>query len=428
MLTRIDLRGVPGDLRALLATEESGADLAAAVGEIITAVRTGGDAALRTLTARFDGVDIEDVLVSPGAIAEAAEQISPGLRAGLELARDQILAWHEAQREKEARHERLGVEVHERVVPVDRAGCYVPGGLAQYPSSVLMTAIPARVAGVPEVILCTPPGPGGAVSPSVLAAASIAGVDAVYRVGGVQAIAAMAYGTESIRPVDVVVGPGNAYVAEAKRQVYGVVGIEGLAGPSEVAIVADDTVDPAWVAADLIAQAEHGPGGAVTVIVWDDAVADRVDLALETLLMTTPRRAEAQATLEAGGRVVIVADPPTAVDVANAIAPEHLELMCADAELLTPLVRSAGAVFVGAYAPAVLGDYVAGTNHVLPTGGTARFSSALRVANFQKHIHVVRASAAAVQRVGPAARVVAEAEGLHAHADALRMREESGSE
>ncbi|HVJ99068.1 MAG TPA: histidinol dehydrogenase, partial [Acidimicrobiia bacterium] len=395
---------------------------------IITSVRTGGDTALRTLTARFDGVDIEDVLVSPGAIAEALEQISPGLRAGLELARDQILAWHEAQREKEARHERLGVEVHERVVPVDRAGCYVPGGLAQYPSSVLMTAIPARVAGVPEVILCTPPGPGGAVSPSVLVAASIAGVDAVYRVGGVQAIAAMAYGTESIRPVDVVVGPGNAYVAEAKRQVYGVVGIEGLAGPSEVAIVADDSVDPAWVAADLLAQAEHGPGGAVTVIVWDDAVADRVDLALETLLMTTARRAEAQATLEAGGRVVIVADPPTAVEVANAIAPEHLELMCDDAELLTPLVRSAGAVFVGAYAPAVLGDYVAGTNHVLPTGGTARFSSALRVANFQKHIHVVRASAAAVQRVGPAARVVAEAEGLHAHADALRMREESGSE
>ena len=428
MLTRIDLRGVPGDLRALLATGESGADLSAAVGEIISAVRTGGDAALRTLTARFDGVDIEDVLVSPGAIAEAVDQISPGLRAGLELARDQILAWHEAQREKEARHERLGVEVHERVVPVDRAGCYVPGGLAQYPSSVLMTAIPARVAGVPEVILCTPPGPGGAVSPSVLVAASIAGVDAVYRVGGVQAIAAMAYGTESIRPVDVVVGPGNAYVAEAKRQVYGVVGIEGLAGPSEVAIVADDTVDPAWVAADLLAQAEHGPGGAVTVIVWDDAVADRVDLALETLLMTTARRAEAQATLEAGGRVVIVADPPTAVEVANAIAPEHLELMCEDAELLTPLVRSAGAVFVGAYAPAVLGDYVAGTNHVLPTGGTARFSSALRVANFQKHIHVVRASAAAVQRVGPAARVVAEAEGLHAHADALRMREESGSE
>jgi histidinol dehydrogenase len=428
MLTRIDLRGVPGDLRALLATEDSGADLAAAVGDIITAVRTGGDDQLRELTARFDGVDIEDVLVSPGAIAEALEQISPGLRAGLELARDQILAWHEAQREKEARHERLGVEVHERVVPVDRAGCYVPGGLARYPSSVLMTAIPARVAGVPEVILCTPPGAGGAVSPSVLAAASIAGVDAVYRVGGVQAIAAMAYGTESVRPVDVIVGPGNAYVAEAKRQVFGVVGIDSVSGPSEVAIVADDTVDPAWVAADLIAQAEHGPGGAVTVIVWDDDVADRVDLALETLLMTTARREEAQATIETGGRVVLVDDPPAAVDVANAIAPEHLELMCADAELLTPLVRSAGAVFVGAFAPAVLGDYVAGTNHVLPTGGTARFSSALRVADFQKHIHVVRASADALHRVGPAARVVAEEEGLHAHADALRMREEGSPE
>jgi histidinol dehydrogenase len=424
MLTRIDLRGVPGDLRTLLATEDAGPDVAAAVGEIIASVRAGGDAELRKLTARFDGVDLDDVFVSPGAIAEALEQISPGLRAALELARDQILAWHEAQREKEARHERLGIEVHEMVIPVDRAGCYVPGGRAQYPSSVLMTAIPARVAGVPEVILCVPPGPDGAVASSVLAAAAIAGVDAVYRVGGVQAIAAMAYGTESIRPVDVIVGPGNAYVAEAKRQVFGTVGIDGLAGPSEVAIVADDTVDAMWVAADLLAQAEHGPGGAVTVIVWDDDVADRVDLALETLLVTTPRSDEAQATLESGGRVVFVADPPAAVEAANAIAPEHLQLMCADAELLVPLVRHAGAVFVGPYAPAVLGDYVAGTNHVLPTGGTARFASALRVADFQKHVHVVRADAAAVERVGPATRILAEEEGLFAHADALRLREE----
>jgi histidinol dehydrogenase len=424
MLTRIDLRGVPGDLRTLLATEDAGPDVAPAVGEIIASVRAGGDAELRKLTARFDGVDLDDVFVSPGAIAEALEQISPGLRAALELARDQILAWHEAQREKEARHERLGIEVHEMVIPVDRAGCYVPGGRAQYPSSVLMTAIPARVAGVPEVILCVPPGPDGAVASSVLAAAAIAGVDAVYRVGGVQAIAAMAYGTESIRPVDVIVGPGNAYVAEAKRQVFGTVGIDGLAGPSEVAIVADDTVDAMWVAADLLAQAEHGPGGAVTVIVWDDDVADRVDLALETLLVTTPRSDEAQATLESGGRVVFVADPPAAVEAANAIAPEHLQLMCADAELLVPLVRHAGAVFVGPYAPAVLGDYVAGTNHVLPTGGTARFASALRVADFQKHVHVVRADAAAVERVGPATRILAEEEGLFAHADALRLREE----
>jgi histidinol dehydrogenase len=277
------------------------------------------------------------------------------------------------------------------------------------------------------VILCVPPGPDGAVASSVLAAAAIAGVDAVYRVGGVQAIAAMAYGTESIRPVDVIVGPGNAYVAEAKRQVFGTVGIDGLAGPSEVAIVADDTVDAMWVAADLLAQAEHGPGGAVTVIVWDDDVADRVDLALETLLVTTPRSDEAQATLETGGRVVFVADPAAAVEAANAIAPEHLQLMCADAELLVPLVRHAGAVFVGPYAPAVLGDYVAGTNHVLPTGGTARFTSALRVADFQKHVHVVRADAAAVERVGPATRVLAEEEGLYAHADALRLREEGRS-
>jgi histidinol dehydrogenase len=252
----------------------------------------------------------------------------------------------------------------------------------------------------------------------------VAGVDAVYRVGGAQAIAALAFGTETIAPVDVIVGPGNAYVAEAKRQVFGVVGIDGIAGPSEVAIVADQTVDPAWVAADLLAQAEHGPGGAVTLIVWDDAVAERVDLALETLLLATARRADAESTLQAGGRVIFVEDAGRAVDVANAIAPEHLELMCEDAALLVPLVRHAGAVFVGPYAPAVLGDYVAGTNHVLPTGGTARFASALRVADFQKHVHVVCADAAAFERVADATRTIAMTEGLQAHADAVRLRQE----
>jgi histidinol dehydrogenase len=317
-----------------------------------------------------------------------------------------------------------GVEVHEVVTPVDRAGCYVPGGRAAYPSSVLMTALPARVAGVREVVLCVPPGPDGNVAPPILFAAEIAGVDDVFTVGGAQAIAAMAYGTATIPPVDVIVGPGNAYVAEAKRQVFGVVGIDGLAGPSEVAIIADETVDPAWAAADMLAQAEHGPGGVATLIVWDTEVADRVDVALEMLLMTAVRQAEASATLESGGRIVVVEDAARAVDAANTIAPEHLQLMCADADLLVPLIRSAGAVFVGAYAPAVLGDYVAGTNHVLPTGRTARFASALRVADFQKRIHVVRADRDALEQVGLAARTIAESEGLLAHADALRLREE----
>jgi histidinol dehydrogenase len=422
MLTRIDLRGVPGDLRAELAHPVVSEAIGPVVTEIIVAVRSRGDAALRELTARFDGCEIDELRVSPAELAVGAAEASPALNAALELARDQIVAWHEAQRDKEARHERLGVELHERVIPVDRAGCYVPGGLARYPSSVLMTALTARVAGVPEVVLCVPPGPDGRVSAAVLAAAQIAGVDEVYRVGGVQAIAALAYGTETIRPVDVIVGPGNAYVAEAKRQVFGVVGIDGLAGPSEVAVLADDSVDPAWVAADLLAQAEHGPGGVATLIVWDDEVAERVEFALETLLVTTPRRDEAEATLASGGRVVMVEDAPRAIDAANAIAPEHLELLCSDAALLVPLVRNAAAVFVGPYSPAVVGDYVAGTNHVLPTGGTARFASALRVANFQKHVHVVHVDAAALARVADAARVIAEEEGLIAHADALRLR------
>jgi histidinol dehydrogenase len=427
MLISVDLRGVPGDLRAELSRSEAGGgDVAGAVSEIVADVRRRGDAAVRDFTARFDGVAITDLQVSRGVIEAAHEQTPPALRAALELARDQIVAWHEAQREKEARHERLGIEVDERVVPVDRAGCYVPGGRARYPSSVLMTAIPARVAGVPEVVLCVPPGADGEVPMSTLAAAAMAGVDEVYRIGGAQAIAALAFGTESIRPVDVIVGPGNAYVAEAKRQVVGTVGIDGLAGPSEVAIVADDTVDPAWVAADLLAQAEHGPGGAVTLIVWDESVGVGVDLALEALLITAMRRDDAESTLSKGGRVVVVEDAARAIDAANAIAPEHLELMCADGALLVPLVRNAGAVFVGGYAPAVLGDYVAGTNHVLPTGGTARFASALRVADFQKHIHVVRADERSFKRVAAATRLIAEEEGLWAHADAMRMREEPG--
>lgn len=425
MLARIDVRGTSGDLRAVLARPQTaGPDVAAAVAEIISDVRTRGATAVRELTARLDGADLADPRVDREEIAAAQARISPELRAALELARDQIIAWHEAQQEREPRHVRLGVEVSELVVPVDRAGCYVPGGRAPLASSVLMTAIPARVAGVPEVLLCSPPDRSGRLHDAILAAAGIAEVDEVYAIGGAQAVAAMAFGAGALRPVDVVVGPGNAYVVEAKRQVFGTVGIDGLAGASEVAIVADDTVDAAWVAVDLLAQAEHGPGGAVALIVWDEGVAERVELALDALLVTAARRDEAVSTLDTAGRVILVDDAARALDAANAIAPEHLELMCAAADLLVPLVRNAGAVFVGAHAPAVLGDYVAGTNHVLPTGGTARFASALRIADFQKHIHVVRADAPALARVGPAARSIAEAEGLWAHADAVRMREE----
>jgi histidinol dehydrogenase len=428
MLARIDVRGTSGDLRGLLARPETGGpDVRAVVTEIIADVRKRGEVAVRDLTLRLDGADVPQPRVGHAEIMAALERTPRKLRAALELARDQIVAWHEAQLGRATKHERLGVEVTELVVPVARAGCYVPGGLAPLASSVLMTAIPARVAGVPDVVLCSPPDPSGRVDDAILAAAAIAEVDEVYAIGGAQAIAAMAYGAGALRPVDVVVGPGNAYVVEAKRQVFGTVGIDGLAGASEVAIVADDTVDPAWVAVDLLAQAEHGPGGAVALIVWDEAVAERVERALDTLLTTAQRRDQAVSTLESGGRVIVVDDPERALDVVNAIAPEHLELMCAAADLLVPLVRNAGAVFVGAHAPAVIGDYVAGTNHVLPTAGTARFASALRVADFQKHVHVVRADAEALARVGPAARSIAEAEGLWAHADAVRLREEPQS-
>jgi histidinol dehydrogenase len=425
MLARIDLRGVSGDLRSLLVRPAAAADdVAETVAGILAEVRAEGDVALRRLTARLDGCELDDLRVPRAECIYALSALDGELRAALELALDQIRAWHETQREKEARHEQRGIEVHEVLRAVDRAGCYVPGGRARYPSSVLMTAIPARVAGVNEVVLCVPPDADGHVAMPVLAAAELAAVDEVYRVGGAQAIAAMAFGTESIPAVDVIVGPGNAYVAEAKRQLYGVVGIDGVAGPSEVAIVADATLDPEWVAADLLAQAEHGPGGGATLITWDEGVAERVDLALETLLLTTTRREDAEATLVDGGRVVLVDDEVRALDVANALAAEHLQLMCADAALLVPLVRSAGAVFVGPYTSAVLGDYVAGTNHVLPTGGTARFASALRITDFQKHIHVVHADAVAVERVAPAARIIAEEEGLFAHSDALRLRQE----
>jgi histidinol dehydrogenase len=428
-LTRIDVRDLDGDLRVLLARPVEASDsVAAAVLAVVDAVRNRGDDAVRELVERFDGCRLDDFRVGAAEREAALERIDPGLRLALEFARDQILAWHEAQREKDARHERAGIHVREMIVPVDRAGCYVPGGRAPLASSLLMTAVPARVAGVPEVVVCTPPRADGSVADVVLAAAALADVDEVYRIGGPAAIAALAYGTETVPAVDVIVGPGNAYVAEAKRVVAATVGIDGFAGPSEVAVVADSSVDPTYVAADLLAQAEHGPGGAVTVITWEPTVADRVDRALAELLAATPRRDEAASTLATGGRTVLVDGPEQAVDVANAIAPEHLELMCRDAELLVPLVRHAGAVFVGADAPAVIGDYVAGVNHVLPTAGTARYASALRVANFQKHVHVVSLDPGALRRVAPYVRTLATIEGLDAHADAVLRRESEATD
>ena len=430
MLRRLDAPGALAESRAAATAGEDA--IRVAVREIIATVQAGGDAALRRYTEQFDGCVIDDLLVAPAAVKAALDSIAPELRSALELAADRIRTYHEAQAavpEPEG-IDADGVRVAELVRPVDRAGLYVPGGRAAYPSTVLMTAIPARVAGVAEIALCVPPGSDGLVPAVTLAAAALAGVDEVYRVGGAQAIAAMASGTESIRAVDVIVGPGNAYVSSAKREVAGagIVGIESPAGPSELLVVADATAPARFAAADLVAQAEHGPGGAVILVTDDEAVAAAVDDELLRALADLPadRRAEAESTLATGGRAVVVRDLDEALAVVNAIAPEHLELMTADPEALLPLVRNAGAVFMGPYAPAAYGDYVAGANHVLPTSGAARFSSALRVDDFRKHIHVVRADAAAAAG-GPVARAgeaIATAEGLDAHARSLRIRNE----
>lgn len=427
MLTRIDLRGRVAAEADLPRPRVAGDPPIAAVQAIIAQVRAGGDDALRELTARFDrldaGVDLDPLRVPAEACAAALAGLAPELRAAMEIARANIEAYHRAQVHPAAAYDNDGVTVRELARPVDRAGCYVPGGQAPLLSTVLMTAIPARVGGVPEVVLCTPPRPDGSVAPELLAAAALAGVDEVYRVGGAQAIAAMAYGTESIRPVDVIVGPGNVYVSLAKREVAGAVGVpSSFAGPSEVVVIADATTPPEFAAIDLMVQVEHGPDSVAWLVAWDPEVADRIVDTVAKLLVEAPRRDVIAANLEANSYVAIVDDARQAMAVANLIAPEHLELMTDSAEDLLPMVRHAGAVFCGAYAPASAGDYLAGPNHVLPTYGSARFAGALRVDDFVKHIHVVSMDEPAMARLAPHVAVLAEAEGLATHARSARMR------
>jgi len=425
MLSRIDLRG-----RALSDVELPRPRMAtnppvAAVQAIVAEVRDGGDAAVRALTERFDAQagPLGDLRIPVAACEAALVALPTTLRTALELAASNIEAYHRAQVHDGATFARDGLTVTELRRPVDRAGCYVPGGQAPLFSTVLMTAIPARVAGVPEIILCTPPRPDGTVAPEILAAAALAGVDEVYRVGGAQAIAAMAYGTESIRPVDVIVGPGNVYVSLAKREVAGVVGVpSSFAGPSEVVVIADETTPAEYAAIDLMVQVEHGPDSVAWLIAWNADVADRIVEVVGKLLEDAPRREVIAANLEANSYVALVDGPEEAVAVANLIAPEHLELMTVDPAALLPLVRHAGAVFCGAYAPASIGDYVAGPNHVLPTSGSARFAGALRVDDFVKHIHVVATDEAGLARLAPHVAAMAEAEGLATHAASVRLR------
>jgi histidinol dehydrogenase len=395
----------------------------AEVRAIVDEVRVGGDAAVRHLTQRFDGAVLDSLRVPSAVVLEARDAIAPGLRDALELAYDRILAYHGHEPAPLGDFVLDGVTVRHLVRHVARAGLYAPGGRARYPSTVLMCAAPARVAGVEELVLCVPPDRDGRVATETLAAAAIAGIDEVYAVGGAQAVAAMAYGTETIRPVDVIVGPGNRYVAEAKRQVSGVVGVpSAFAGPSEVVVVADETTPVAWAAIDVVVQAEHGPDGLAWLVTWSAAVADAVAEAVEDLVAASPRRAELEATLGSGGHAVLVDGPAEALAVANAVAPEHLELLVDGADALLPLVQSAGAVFLGPYAPASVGDYVAGPNHVLPTARTARFASALRADDFRTHIHAVSLDGPTLARLAPSVVAIAEAEGLGAHAESVRLR------
>jgi histidinol dehydrogenase len=426
MLARLDLRGFTDDLVAAVARRPLDADPAkvAAVREIIAGVRARGDAALREYTERFDGCALDDLRVPKAETKAALEAISTDLRDALEYANGEITAYHEAQRAPYVAREQAGVSIREVVLPVGCAGCYVPGGRANYPSTVLMTVIPARVADVADIVLCVPPDRDGRVPEPTLAAAALAGVGEVYRVGGAQAIAAMAYGTETIRATDVIVGPGNEYVALAKREVGGEVATDH-AGPSELVVVADASASPDFVAIDLLAQAEHGPGGSVVLVAWDETVIDAVDASLTHLVGQAPRRAEIEDTLATGGQAVLVDDAEHALDVVNAIAPEHLELLVDDPERLVPLVRNAAAVFCGPWTPTVVGDYVAGVNHVLPTGRAARFASALRVDDFCKHVHVVTLDEPALRRVAPHIRAIAAVEGLDEHARSVVLREES---
>jgi histidinol dehydrogenase len=426
VLNRLDLRGRTGDslVADLPRPDPAGEGPTDAVRSIIAQVRAGGDAAIRELTEKFDGVDIADSRVSRQELEAALGAISAELADALREAAAAVREFHVAQLRDDHTVVRGGITVTGRSVPVDRAGCYVPGGRGAYPSSVLMTVIPAKVAGVPEIVLCVPPDrETGKIAPSTLAAAAIAGADEVRAIGGAQAIAAMAYGTETLRPVDVIAGPGNAYVAIAKREVAGRVGVPmAFAGPSEIVVVADNTAPTDFIAIDLMVQAEHGPDGLAWFVTWDEAVAEAVDESLTRLVAQASRQKEIEATFASGGFCALVDSPEAAIAVVNHIAAEHVEVMTADAAAMAAGIRHAGAVFLGPLAPASIGDYFAGPSHVLPTFGTARFGSALTIDDFTKQVHVIDVNRAGFDAAAPVVAAIADAEGLATHAESVRLR------
>ena len=399
-------------------------EIALRVDEIIQAVRAEGDQALCAFTARFDGVELEpaDLRVSKDEVRLAYREVDDGFLETIRLARDRILAFHRRQLPSSWFDAGEGAWLGQLVRPLDRVGIYVPGGTASYPSSVLMNAIPAVVAGVKEIAMATPPARGGGMHPYTLVAATEAGVGEIYKVGGAHAVAALAYGTASVRRVDKITGPGNIYVTVAKQQVFGRVDIDMLAGPSEVLIIADAGADPVYVAADLLAQAEHDVLARAVLLTPSWELAGKVRDEVVRLLNGLERRELLTKALGDGGLIVVTRDLDEAFGLANCFAPEHLELMVADPEQWLDRVKNAGAVFLGPYSPVAVGDYVAGPNHVLPTGGTARFFSGLGVDTFLKRINVIRCSRRSLEHLGPKAMELAGVEGLPAHALAVRVR------
>jgi histidinol dehydrogenase len=429
MARRLDASdpGFEAAFEALIAARHVEADVAGDVAAIIDDVKSRGDAAVIDYTGRFDRLSVGHVAelrVTEDEIAAARAECGADTIAALELAHQRIRDYHQRLMPRAFEHtDAAGIRLGARWTPVAAAGLYVPGGTASYPSSVLMNAVPARVAGVGRIVM-TAPAPDGMLRPLVLAAAALAGIDEIWRIGGAQAIAALAHGTQTIRPVDKIVGPGNAYVAEAKRQVFGTVGIDMIAGPSEVLIVADGANDPAWIAADLLAQAEHDVLAQAIAMTDDSEFADAVADAVAAHLETLPRAAIAGASWRDHGAIIVLARLADAVPLIDRLAPEHLELACSDAEAetLAAMVRNAGAIFLGRHAPEAIGDYVAGPNHVLPTAGSARFSSGLGVGDFLKRTSIIGCGPEGLAAIGPAAAVLADAEGLDAHALSVRLR------
>ncbi|MGH6985108.1 MAG: histidinol dehydrogenase [Stellaceae bacterium] len=413
------------DFAALLDLKrELAADVDAAAGAILDDVKARGDAAVIEHTRRFDKLDLTaaKLRVSRAEIAAAKAQCAAETLKALSLAGARIEAYHRKQVPQDLDYtDPTGVRLGARWRPIGAVGLYVPGGSAAYPSSVLMNALPAKVAGVPRVAMVVP-APEGALNPLVLAAADLAGVGEIYRIGGAQAIGALAYGTATIAPVDKIVGPGNAYVAAAKRRVYGQVGIDMIAGPSEILVLADAKNDPAWIAVDLLSQAEHDAAAQAILITDDAKFADAVAAAVESTLKTLPRRAIAGESWQRFGAIVVIRRWDEAAELVNRLAPEHLEIAVDDAVTLAAAIRNAGAIFLGRHTPEAVGDYVAGPNHVLPTARSARFSSGLSVLDFMKRTSLVRCDAASLNAIGPAAVTLAKAEGLDAHALSIAIR------